>query len=298
MLFDRQRVLLELLDALNEPVGSTDFQKLLFLYTREGEPTPSYDFVPYRYGCFSFTSYADKRRLMEQGLIEDDEQTWKLTDKGRRIARAGEKSPLPMARFAKQYKNVRGNALIADVYQRYPYFATRSEIVEKVLPKKEDRVRVESARPAQKTPGLVTLGYESKTLETYLNQLLQDGVTLLCDVRRNPLSRKYGFSKSTLSHACEGVGIRYEHLPELGIPSEKRQDLETQTDYDKLFATYERTMLPKQTKTLIKIASWIKEEGQRVALTCFELLPHQCHRHCVSDALQKTFGPKLAAHHL
>ena len=298
MLFDRQRVLLELLDALNEPVGSTDFQKLLFLYTREGEPAPSYDFVPYRFGCFSFTSYADKRRLMEQGLLEEDEQTWKLTDKGRRLARAGEKSPLPMARFAKQYKNLRGNALIADVYQRYPYFATRSEIVEKVLPKKEDRVRVESARPAKQTPGLVTLGYESKTLEAYLNQLLQDGVTLLCDVRRNPLSRKYGFSKSTLSNACESVGIRYEHLPEWGIPSEKRQDLETQTDYDKLFATYERTMLPKQTKTLIKIAGWIQKERQRVALTCFELLPHQCHRHCVSDALQKTFGPKLAAHHL
>jgi hypothetical protein len=298
MLFDRQRVLLELLDALNESVALTDFQKLLFLYTREGEITPSYDFVPYRFGCFSFTSYADKRRLMEQGLIEEDEQTWKLTDKGRRIARAGEKSPLPMARFARQYKNLRGNALVADVYQRYPYFATRSEIMEKVLPEKKDRARVESARPPKKTPGLVTLGYESKTLEAYLNQLLQDGVTLLCDVRRNPLSRKYGFSKSTLSNACEKVGIRYEHLPELGIPSDKRQDLETQTDYDKLFAVYERTMLPKQTKTLIKIASWIKEEGQRVALTCFELLPHQCHRHCVSDALQKTFGPKLAAHHI
>ena len=179
MLFDRQRVLLELLDALNEPVGSTDFQKLLFLYTREGEPTPSYDFVPYRFGCFSFTSYADKRRLVEQELIEDGE-TWKLTDKGRRIARSGEKSPLPMARFAKQYKNLRGNALVADVYQRYPYFATRSEIVEKVFPKKEDRARVEAARPAKQTPGLVTLGYESKTLEAYLNQLLQDGVTLLC----------------------------------------------------------------------------------------------------------------------
>jgi len=52
MLFDRQRVLLELLDALNEPVGSTDFQKLLFLYTREGESTPSYDFVPYRSAVF------------------------------------------------------------------------------------------------------------------------------------------------------------------------------------------------------------------------------------------------------
>jgi hypothetical protein len=297
MLFDRQRVLLELLDALDEPVSSTDFQKLLFLYTREGECSPSYDFVPYRFGCFSFTSYADKRRLVEQELIEDGE-TWKLTDQGRRIARAGEKSPLPMARFARQYKSLRGNALVADVYQRYPYFATRSEIVAKVLSRQEDRARVEAARPAKSIPGLVTVGYEGKTLEAYLNQLLQDGVTLLCDVRRNPLSRKYGFSKSTLSHACEGVGIRYEHLPELGIPSEKRQDLETQTDYDELFADYERTTLPKQTPALAKIAGWIRAEGQRVALTCYELLPQQCHRHCVSDALQKNFGPKLAAHHL
>jgi hypothetical protein len=297
MLFDRQRLLLELLDALNEPVGSTDFQKLLFLYTREAESTPSYDFVPYRYGCFSFTSYADKRRLTAQELIEDND-VWTLTEKGHRMARSGQRSPLPMARFAGQYKNLRGNALIADVYQRYPYFATRSEIMEKVLPALEDRARVEAARPQKKSPGLVTVGYESKTLETYLNQLLQDGVTLLCDVRRNPLSRKYGFSKSTLTHACIGVGIRYEHLPALGIPSEKRQDLETQTDYDKLFAEYERTTLPKETQTLAKIVNWIQVEGQRVALTCFELLPHQCHRHCVAEAIEKFFGPKLAANHL
>lgn len=84
----------------------------------------------------------------------------------------------------------------------------------------------------------------------------------------------------------------------MGVPSEKRQDLGTQTDYDKLFANDECATLPKQTQTLTKIAGWIKEEGQRVALTCFELLPHQCHRHCVFDALQKTFGPKLTAHHI
>ena len=297
MLFDRQRVLLELLDALNERMGSTDFQKLLFLYTREGESIPSYDFVPYRFGCFSLTSYADKRRLVEEGLVEDGE-TWKLTDKGRRVARCGERSPLPMARFAKQYKNLRGNALVADVYQRYPYFATRSEILEKVLPKLQDRARVEAVRPAKQSPGLVTVGYESKTLEAYLNQLLHDGVSLLCDVRHNPLSRKYGFSKSTLNHACEVVGIRYEHLPQLGIPSEKRENLKKQTDYDLLFATYERTTLAKQTQTLVKIASWIKSEDQRVALTCFELLPHQCHRHCVAKAMEKTFGPKFVARHL
>lgn len=37
MLFERQRMLLTLLDAVGEPVGDMDFQRLLFLYTQEEE---------------------------------------------------------------------------------------------------------------------------------------------------------------------------------------------------------------------------------------------------------------------
>ena len=84
---------------------------------------------------------------------------------------------------------------------------------------------------------------------------------------------------------CERVGIRYEHLPELGIASEKRQTLNAQNDYDQLFANYEKHDLPHQGKALAQISDWIIKDRQRVALTCFELHPHQCHRHCVADAL-------------
>ena len=87
MLFERQRLLLSLLDAVGEPVGHTDFQKLLFLYTRECEATPTYEFVPYRFGAFSFTSYADKRKLIAEGLLTEDDQSWRLTDVGRAAAR-------------------------------------------------------------------------------------------------------------------------------------------------------------------------------------------------------------------
>ena len=59
MLFQRKRLLLTLLDAIGEPVGHTDFQKLLFLYTRECETVTSCDFVPHKFGAFSFTSCAD-----------------------------------------------------------------------------------------------------------------------------------------------------------------------------------------------------------------------------------------------
>lgn len=296
MLFERQRVLLTLLDALGGQVSPTDFQKLLFLYTRKQE-APSYEFVPYKFGCFSFSSYADKRRLIEQGLLENDADQWKLTTEGRATIRKRSVNPMVAARFNKDHATLRGNDLVAEVYRKYPYYATRSEIVDKVLKDKKEWELVARELPVKATAGLLTIGYEGKCLETYLNQLLRAGVTVLCDVRRNPLSRKYGFSKTTLRGACESLGIRYEHLPDLGIPSEERRELKTQADYDALFVDYERDSLPLQTQALATIRSWIKD-GDSVALTCFELHPHQCHRHCVAEALETASGKRLKATHL
>jgi hypothetical protein len=296
MLFERQRLLLTMLDALRDPVSNTDFQKLLFFYTHECEKAPSYEFVPYKFGGFSFTSYADKRRLTEAGLLVDADQ-WEMTPAGRETARQKAVVPLVVAGFCRRHAGQRGNELIAEQYRKYPYYAIRSEIVEKILPDGESRNRVAAARPVRRKPGLVTIGYEGRSLEAYLNLLLQNSVSLLCDVRRNPLSRKYGFSKSTLSKACDGVGICYEHLPELGIASEERRELVTQADYDALFAIYERESLPKQAVALTGIRNWVGA-GERVALTCFELLPQQCHRHCVAEALAHDLERDLVAVHL
>ena len=297
MLFERQRLLLTLLDAVGEPVGHTDFQKLLFLYTRECETAPSYDFVPYKFGAFSFTSYADKRKLIAEGLLAEDDQNWRLTDAGRTVAQRQGVESLRVAGFCRQYSRLRGNALIVRQYRRHPYYATRSEILDKLRLEPEALARIAAVKPRRQSAGLVTIGYEGRSLESYLNELLRGGVSLLCDVRRNPLSRKYGFSKRTLSKACEGVGIRYEHLPELGIVSEQRRGLHTQADYDALFSEYKRESLPRQRAALDTIRGWVAA-GERVALTCFERLPQQCHRHCVAEALERIGGGQLKAHHL
>jgi hypothetical protein len=300
MLFERQRLLLSLLDALGGgPIAATDFQKLLFLYAQKWEGgDPSYEFVPYQFGCFSFTSYADKRRLIERGLLMDEEQGWTLSETGRIAAKREKNLGQRTGRFAAAQGSARGDALIGDVYRAYPYYAIHSQIIERVLPRAVDRAPVEASRPIKKGAGLVTIGYEGRTLEGYLNTLLRDSVTLLCDVRRNPLSRKYGFSKSTLQNACARVGLRYEHLPELGIASEERRELVTQADYDALFAVYERNSLPNQGAALAKIRVWIEKEEQRVALTCFEAEPCQCHRHCVAKALERLGDARLIPHHL
>ena len=284
-LFDRQRRLLALLAALGGSVGKLDFQKLLFLFCQEQGSAEPYEFVPYRFGGFSFTSYADRRKLIELGILAANEEEWVLTDAGWNVV--GRNQDLQLSAFVSRHRELRGDALVAEAYRRFPYYATRSEIAERVLRGDKDALkRIAHAQPTAAGPALMTIGYEGRTLECYLNMLIQAGVTVLCDVRRNPLSRKYGFAKSTLSNGCTNVGIRYLHLPELGIASEDRQGLVKQSDYDALFEEYERDALPKQGAALELIRDLVRN-GDRVALTCYELLPQQCHRHCVAKALEK-----------
>lgn len=297
VLFKRQRYLLTLLNAVGGRADNLDFQKLLFLSCQETEAAGTYEFVPYKYGAFSFTSYADRRKLIERGFLANTDHHWQITDEGERIV--GETEDQRLSAFARRYRGLGGDALVAETYRRYPYYATRSEIAERVLHGDEVALRrIEAAaRPARHAAAVSTIGYEGHTLESFLNTLIRSGITLLCDVRRNPISRKYGFSKKTLSNGCAGVGIGYEHLPELGIASEQRQSLKTQSDYDALFARYERESLPQQGQALARIQQWV-QSGERLALTCYERLPRQCHRHCVAEALERGSGNGLAATHL
>lgn len=296
-LLARQKSLLALVEALGGAVGNLDFQKLLFLYCKEVALTP-YDFVPYKYGAFSFASYRDRRTLVARGLLEEDDRAWRLSAAGRAVAKHPPTDAGPLAAFVKQYRHLRGDALVAETYRKHPYYATRSEITARVLGKDQKTLRrIEAMRPTGSSQSLTTIGYEGRTLDGYLNILLQAGSTVLCDVRRNPLSRKYGFSKITLANACGGVGIRYEHLPQLGIASDQRRGLESDADYAALFRHYTSHNLPNQAPALAVIRAWV-ERGERVTLTCFERSPDRCHRHCVAEELGRRFGDVFAAEHL
>jgi hypothetical protein len=278
----RQAQLLELIAELGGSIGNLDLQKLLFLYCQQPDVGPIYEFVPYRYGAFSFTSYADRRKLLEHGLLEDDEKRWTLTEDGW-SATVGGRNLFALA-FVRNH-GLRGDALIAATYRAFPYYATRSEIAEDLLSGENAAIqRITTARPAKHGSGLATIGYEGRSLEGYLNTLIKAGVDLLCDVRKNPISRKYGFSKTTLGNACEKVGIQYEHLPELGVPSSQRRELQTQEDYDSLFEWYEDVVLSKQQSALTSIETWVVS-GRYVALTCYENCPERCHRGRVAGAL-------------
>ena len=89
-------------------------------------------------------------------------------------------------------------------------------------------------------------------------ELLKNDVKVLVDVRRNPLSMKFGFSKSLLKKYCAALDIEYVHFPEVGINSEARQELNTQSDYNALFLNYRTNDIPKTTEVQDKILNLLK----------------------------------------
>ena len=89
-------------------------------------------------------------------------------------------------------------------------------------------------------------GYEGLQIDGFLNILLEAGIEQIIDVRHNPISRRYGFHKSTLSGVCGRLNIEYKHVPEVGIPSELRANLRQPSDYIPLFQEYEKKTLSSQ----------------------------------------------------
>lgn len=286
IIYKRQKLLLDLLSAAGGTLGATDFQKLLFLYLKKYEANqPSFEFVPYQFGSFSFQSYADRGSLQRKGLLhEAGDSAWKLTSKAEPYL--DRQRRMIFKHFLTHTVPERGNSLVRRAYLAYPWFATRSEILERTLNKPEDQRAVRSLIPDRTITALFTIGYEGDSIDGYLGRLLKNGVNLVCDVRRNPLSRKTGFSKKQLKSFCEKVGIEYRHLPDLGIPSHRRRDLNSPADYQALFAEYEKEDLPQAGNAIRELGSLLKGH-HRIALTCFEADHLSCHRHCVASEMVK-----------
>lgn len=290
--YHRQRLLLFFLEFLGNGIGKLELQKLLLLYTKEMQ-SRHYAFVPFGYGCYSFLCSDDLDLLEKQGWIKSKgiQLSLKANLAGQKWAVASEERKTVRSWLKQNPK--RGDALIAETYRRYPYYAIFSEMKERLLTPNGMKAveRLRNSADGKKETVVFTIGYEGILFEEYLNKLLRNRVAVLCDVRRNPLSRKFGFSGRMLSQVLPKIGIKYVHLPELGIESKKRQNLNSREAYDALFFEY-RQDLPRRTDGLELLKQQI-DVGKRVALTCFEERPQFCHRHCITDLLEFQFGYRI-----
>ena len=279
----RHKIILSLLDQIKKPISRTVFVKFVFLLDQETlikNDETFYDFVPYQFGPFSFALYHEVNRLEEKNLVA-------LTDNSIGLCHSQHNQILPLLQdLSKDYRLAIGEMvtsykkyaqadLLKLIYKKYPWFAINSQLKE-YLPPKLPRKKV--AKPA-----IYTVGYEGMSVDRFFNHLLKIGIKAIIDVRSNPISRKYGFSKRSLGDNLGKIGIAYHHIPELGIESKKRVDLDSFESYQILLDEYQNVTLPKRTKEIDDLRSLISEAP--AALLCYENNVACCHRGRLSQEL-------------
>lgn len=295
-MYYRRKILLSLIQVFEGELEKIQLQKLLFLYTRFQKERKTYDFVPYKYGCFSFQANSDLSTLKKYGIVSETSKSWKKEDEVSYLSELTKEDKKIISDFRIIYANKSSDDLIKLTYKRYPYFAINSTIAEDYLNETEFE-NLNNYRSFEDEIVLFTIGYEGISLESYLNKLIKNNIKVLCDVRKNALSMKYGFSKTQLKNACNGVGIDYVHIPEVGIDSDQRQELKTQNDYDCLFEEYKEKNLKKSIDSQTEILNLLIQ-NKRIALTCFEADICQCHRKHLSEAITNLKGFKYNLEHL
>jgi uncharacterized protein (DUF488 family) len=294
-MFYRRKIILGLLQAWGGTLDKISLQKLLFLFSRE-QTQPVYEFVPYRFGCYSFSVNADLNAMQRQSLIEESNTSISKLDKRNYVAMLTPADKQILLQLRSRFGTFTVKALMKYVYRSYGYYATRSEKAKELLSRDEYRA-VRDALPWCNKHVLFTIGYEGISLEAYLNKLLRNDIRVLCDVRKNPISMKFGFSKESLERYCRTLDIHYVHLPLLGIASDLRKHLSTQSDYDKLFEIYRTTTLRSTSDEQQKVINLLHQH-KRVALTCFEAELCRCHRKPLADAIFTNAGSGFELLHI
>ena len=123
---------------------------------------------------------------------------------------------------------------------------------------------------------IFTIGYEGATMADFLAALTAAGVERVIDVRALPLSRRPGFSKSTLAASLAEVAIDYVHLKALGTPKPGR-DAAKKGDRATLETVYAGQLhLPEAQAQAAQMLELAAEKPS--ALLCFERDPAICHR--------------------
>jgi uncharacterized protein (DUF488 family) len=284
-----------LLQSFGGELEKISLQKLLFLFSVKQEK-PVYDFIPYHFGSYSISAHADLDAMARQALIGKTEKTYSTKDNTNYVKTLTLDDRLVLQNLITNHSNKSSDDLMKFTYSNFQYYAINSKTAFKILSNSEYKKILEFKPIGNKTI-LFTIGYEGISLEEYLNRLIKNDVKVLVDVRSNPVSMKFGFSRSQLVSHCEKINIQYIHVPEVGIRSEFRQELNSQLDYDVLFEVYKNETLAKTGNYQENILELLKQK-KRIALTCFEADINKCHRTHLAKSLSKIADWKFELKHL
>lgn len=142
---------------------------------------------------------------------------------------------------------------------------------------------------------LYTIGYEGLTSESFFGALARHHIETVVDVRELPISRKPGFSKSTLARLAAERGLNYLHLPALGCPREIRHDYRADGDWTRYTQRFLKYLNTQDTAVRQLAVQALREQ---CALLCFEADPAYCHRSFVAERVQELSRGQITVIHL
>ena len=283
MILNRQKMLLFLLRMAGGEASKLQMMKWSFLISEaspNGGGDSFYEFLPYRFGPYSFSLENEMTHLRRQSFVRlQGERIWRLTPHGVNEAKGlRDRLSQDVDYVMRTYGFLKTGDLIDHVYAKHPWFTINCDAMEKRALK----------RP-QACKKIYTIGYSGLSIDGFLNRLMRIGIFRLIDVRNNPSSRKYGFSKTRLSGLCTSVGIEYESFPELGIRHEQRRNAHSDSDYYRLFNSYRSDIAVQQREAIISVHSLLQQEPS--VLMCVESDPKRCHRsHLAETISDKSFS--------
>jgi uncharacterized protein (DUF488 family) len=129
-----------------------------------------------------------------------------------------------------------------------------------------------------------TIGYEGRTPDQFVADLKAAGVEQVVDVRELPLSRKQGFSKSSLAALLRAHGIAYVGERRLGAPREARHRLREGGAWEP-FANAYLAHLDEQAVALAAVEDLAR--SRPTALLCYERDALACHRGLLAGRLAR-----------
>jgi len=154
-----------------------------------------------------------------------------------------------------------------------------------------DEARAEIERFQNDT--ICTIGYSGKDTNELIEELEEEDVEILVDIRRSGESMyKPEFNSDVLENRFGTEDIKYVHRPEMGVPQNIVTPYKEQAIGDKCFRDWYEWSI-HQDDRFEEFAEFLKEAG-KPALMCIEKYPepegdqhHYCHRHHLAEELQE-----------
>ncbi|MDA1297652.1 MAG: DUF488 domain-containing protein [Chloroflexi bacterium] len=140
---------------------------------------------------------------------------------------------------------------------------------------------------------IYSIGYAAHTPDSLAALLKVAGVEVVADVRANPVSRKKGFSKRQLEGTLAAIGIEYESLRILGIPTADRAAAGGADGWGRLLGEYAASL--DATGGRGEAAERLADEARLrpTAVMCLESDLDHCHRKPLSEWIAEKTGLEL-----